>query len=258
MRELGLPVTVLSPSGEEPAPGSGEQAALYALRAARAKACSVLEHIPSPLDSLLPAPGPKPDQPKTPGRTTAPGSAKAPGVTGATGAVIIAADTVVLLEGRIYGKPRDHAEALSMLRDLAGRTHSVITGCALLQLPARFAAQPASRSSAPASSLNLKDAARSAASASPASVVVPEAMEAAAFAVKSRVSIWQAPDALLQAYAASGEALDKAGGYAVQGAGACLVQAVEGSWTNVVGLPLAELMLHLLRLGAVRPAPPAR
>lgn len=201
-------------------PRSGEQAAAYALRAARAKARAVLDQIPSPIDPLLPGP----EQGAL--RLVEPDLA---------GAVIIAADTVVLLDGHIYGKPKDKAMALTMLRTLAGQTHSVITGCALLHLPAR-----------------LSKSLGNAAALSP-----PEAMEAATFAVKSRVTLWQAPDELLQAYAANGEALDKAGAYAVQGMGAFLVQAIEGSWTNVVGLPMAELLHHMLHLGALRPAPPA-
>ncbi|MBD5538822.1 MAG: septum formation inhibitor Maf, partial [Desulfovibrio sp.] len=89
----GLPFTVLTaPDEEEPRPAAGEDAAVYALRAARSKAARVR--------SLL-----------------RPGEASA--------SLVIAADTVVCLEGRILGKPRDNAEALAMLEQLAGRTHAV-------------------------------------------------------------------------------------------------------------------------------------
>lgn len=127
--------------------------------------------------------------------------------------LIIAADTIVVLRSAILGKPRDPDHALSMLRRLAGKTHTVITGCALLSTET-------SRS----------------------------------FAVRSRVSMWRCPESLLQAYARSGEPSDKAGAYAVQGMGACLVQGITGSWSNVVGLPVAELVQALLEMNAIAPA----
>lgn len=76
------------------------------------------------------------------------------------------------------------------------------------------------------------------------------------FAVESRVRMWAVPAALLHAYAFSGEPLDKAGAYAVQGAGAFLVESIEGSWSNVVGLPLAELVRELLKMGCIAPFAP--
>jgi septum formation protein len=71
------------------------------------------------------------------------------------------------------------------------------------------------------------------------------------FLSRTRVALWPCPDWLLAAYASGDEPLDKAGGYAVQGQGAFLVQSVQGSWSNVAGLPLAELIQALLRLGAI-------
>ena len=124
--------------------------------------------------------------------------------------LVIAADTIVVLRGRILGKPRDSEHALDMLRKLAGKKHTVITGCALLKAGA-------SRS----------------------------------FTVQSHVVMWKCPDDLLRAYAESGEPLDKAGAYAVQGMGAFLVQRIIGSWSNVVGLPLAELVQVLVEMRAI-------
>jgi septum formation protein len=126
--------------------------------------------------------------------------------------VVIAADTVVSLEDRILGKPVDAGQALVMLRALSGRSHTVTTGCAIF-----CADLPAPR----------------------------------VFAAQSRVEMWDCPPELLRAYAESPEPLDKAGAYAVQGVGAFLVKAIHGSWSNVVGLPLAELVEELLRLGFV-------
>jgi septum formation protein len=177
---LGLPVEVrVPPPGAEPIPSRDEEPTAFALRAAQAKAAAVLEACASG------------------------------GVPEAT-PLIIAADTIVVLRKRILGKPRDPAEALDMLRSLAGKTHTVTTACALVS-----------------------------------------ARERRLFAAHSRVRLWDCPDALLRAYAAGGEAEDKAGAYAVQGAGAALVQSIAGSWSNVVGLPLAELIRALLAMRAI-------
>jgi septum formation protein len=113
--------------------------------------------------------------------------------------VALGADTEVVLDGRLLGKPADAAHAEGMLRALRGRTHEVITGLALVQGGG--------------------------------------GREATA-AVVSRVTMVAATDADIAAYVASGEPFDKAGGYAVQGLGGRLVAGVDGCYTNVVGLPL--------------------
>ncbi len=115
-------------------------------------------------------------------------------------AVVLGADTEVVLDGRLLGKPRDAEDAARMLRALRGRVHEVVTGLALV------ATGPAGRE------------------------------ETAA--VTSRVAMADYDEAAIGAYVATGEPLDKAGGYAVQGVGARLVARVEGCYTNVVGLPL--------------------
>jgi septum formation protein len=130
------------------------------------------------------------------------------------GATVIGADTVVALEGTILGKPRHEAMALDFLRRLAGKEHLVVTACALL----------------------------------------PPGGGEELFSVRSAVRMWKAPDAVLRGYCRSGEPLDKAGGYAVQGAGAFLVESISGSWSSVVGLPLAELVAALLRRGLIAAA----
>ena len=129
--------------------------------------------------------------------------------------LVIAADTIVVLSGRILGKPRDSDDAFAMLSALSGKQHEVITGCALL----------VSGQSGPVT-----------------------------FAVSSDVVMWDCPPELLRAYANSGEPLDKAGAYAVQGAGAFLIKSLKGSWSNVVGLPLAELIQKLLEDGSISPS----
>ncbi len=130
-------------------------------------------------------------------------------------AVILAADTIVVLENSILGKPSDRQEALHMLTALCGKTHQVVTACCLLD-----------------HSIQAESS----------------------FAVTTDVQMPAQSPAILKAYIDSGEPMDKAGSYAIQGAGCFLVSSISGSYTNVVGLPLAETLSALLELQAVRPA----
>jgi septum formation protein len=119
---------------------------------------------------------------------------------------VLAADTLVLLDGAILGKPRDDAEAREMLRRLSGREHRVVTAVRLTR-----AAGPEL-----------------------------EAVE------ESRVRIAPLDEDEIRWYVATGEPRDKAGAYAVQGLGARFVESVEGSFSNVMGLP-ARSVYDLLR-----------
>lgn len=123
----------------------------------------------------------------------------------APGATIIAADTLVALDDRILGKPRDEQENLEHLALLSGRTHTVYTGVAVL-------------------TPDLEDS----------------GVEA------TRVTFRELSEAERTWYAASGEGLDKAGGYGIQDLGLALVARVEGDYSNVVGFPLARV-IDLLR-----------
>lgn len=123
-------------------------------------------------------------------------------------AVVLGADTAVVLDGRILGKPQDRADALAMLAALSGREHQVLTAVALCS---------AERS---------------------ASVVVASQVR---FAPISPVQA--------EAYWASGEPLDKAGSYAIQGLGAVFVAGMSGSYSAVVGLPLCETASLLADFG---------
>jgi septum formation protein len=125
---------------------------------------------------------------------------------------VLAADTLVVLDHEVLGKPRDEAEAAAMLRRLAGREHRVVTGVAL---------------------------------------VVRELERTEQGIACSRVRMAEVSPAEALRYAKTGEPLDKAGGYALQGAGGRFVAAVEGSRSNVIGLPL-ELVLPLLAELGVR------
>lgn len=116
--------------------------------------------------------------------------------------LIIAADTIVVLERSIMGKPKDHEEAYNMLKALSGRSHEVITGIAIID------------------------------STKGSKVIDYE---------KTIVTFRNLEDDRIKSYIASGEVLDKAGAYGIQGKGALLVEKIEGCYFNVVGLPLTKL-----------------
>lgn len=120
--------------------------------------------------------------------------------------LVLAADTTVVLDGEILGKPDSADDARRMLRQLSGRTHEVITGVALLRLPE--------------GALRVADE-------------------------TTEVEFASLSGADIEAYVASGEPMDKAGAYAIQEGAARFVARVAGSYTNVVGLPV-ELVLRML------------
>jgi septum formation protein len=125
------------------------------------------------------------------------------------GELVLGADTVVVVDGRMLGKPNGENEAAGMLLALSGRTHVVLTGTCLL---------------------------------------VPGG-EAITRVCSTEVDIMPLSDRDLAGYLASGEWKGKAGAYAVQGIAAAFIAAVRGSFTNVVGLPLAEVLGDLRRAG---------
>ena len=135
--------------------------------------------------------------------------AKALAVPAAMDAVVLGADTTVVLDQTILGKPVDEAEAADMLLSIANRTHLVITGWALAQ----------------------------------GGSIVEDGFET------TLVSMHAVERGDAEAYAASGEPLDKAGAYALQGNGARFVSGLAGSRSNVVGLPLKPVVAALQRAG---------
>jgi septum formation protein len=132
--------------------------------------------------------------------------------------VVLAADTEVALDGRVLGKPRDDEDAAAMLRALAGRTHEVVTGLAVLR-----------------DEVCRTDL------------------------VTTRVTFRALTAAEVAWYVGTGEPAGKAGGYGLQGAGAALVARLDGSDTNVVGLPLAATvtLLRSVGLDLLSPVQPA-
>ncbi|MBQ7021038.1 MAG: septum formation inhibitor Maf [Phascolarctobacterium sp.] len=121
---------------------------------------------------------------------------------------VIAADTVVVAEGVILGKPKNEEDAIEMLKQLSGKTHKVMTG-----------------------------------------IAVSYAGEMLAEVCETEVVFRELTDEEIKKYVATGEPLDKAGAYGIQGKGAVLVEKINGCYNNVVGLPLTRLQLILAKLG---------
>lgn len=170
----GLHFEVVPSALKEPAPEAGEIPADYAARMARIKGEDIASRHP--------------------------------------GKVILSADTIVVQDRNILGKPRDRAEAMAMLASLSGGWHEVVTGFCVLR---------------------------------------DEDGLAVCRTVSTRVHMALNPHDMLAAYIATGEPMDKAGAYGIQGVGAFLVDEVQGSYTNVVGLPLRSVLNILLEIGAI-------
>ena len=127
---------------------------------------------------------------------------------------ILGADTIVVCDGHIFGKPSERADAVRMLQSLSGRLHEVITGMCLIQPGGKL-----SRSGSVTTRVHFKD-----------------------------LSMRET-----EAYVSTAEPMDKAGAYGIQGIGAFLVRSVEGSYTNVVGLPLCQTIEWLLDENIIEP-----
>jgi len=149
---------------------AGEPAATYVDRLARLKASAAAEHHPA--------------------------------------SAVIGADTAVVLDDEVLGKPIDSQDATRMLRSLAGRPHEVLTGIAV-------------------------------------------AWQGSVISDIARTCVWMHPvsDEDIAWYVSTGEPSDKAGSYAIQGHGSRFISHIEGSFTNVVGLPVAPLLQLLARAG---------
>jgi len=172
LRDAGIPFTVLSSAVDE-TPLPGETAADLVRRLAAAKAELVAARAVGP-------------------------------------AIVIAADTVVALDGTILGKPRTSQDARNMLEKLSARTHSVITGVALVRLPDG---------------------------------------ERREFTEITQVHFTALSNEEILKYLSSGEPFDKAGAYAIQGFAGRFIPRIDGCYFNVVGLPLARLCRELTALG---------
>ncbi|HVT00837.1 MAG TPA: Maf family protein [Patescibacteria group bacterium] len=125
-------------------------------------------------------------------------------------AIIVGADTVVVMDGKVLGKPKDKRDAKKKLKLLSGTKHLIITGYTIFDTKSGRVVN-----SSVESSVKLKD-------------LTNEEIEA---------------------YIATGEPMDKAGGYAVQGIGGLFVEKVDGDYFNIVGLPLKDIRRHLADFG---------
>jgi septum formation protein len=124
--------------------------------------------------------------------------------------VVVGADTAVVIDGEVLGKPRDAEDAGSMLRRLSGRDHEVLTG-----------------------------------------VAVASAGRVESFVERTRVTLAPLSGMDIEAYVATGEPFDKAGAYAIQGGAGRFITGCDGSYSNVVGLPM-ERLLELLESTSIR------
>jgi len=135
---------------------------------------------------------------------------------GFPGQWILGADTIVVLDNHILGKPVDRADAASMLRLLSGKEHEVITGFSIIN---------------PSGKISFTD------------------YEC------TLVSIKLLSGSEIDSYIASGEPFGKAGSYAIQGIGSFMVDGIKGDYSNVVGLPLCSLIKRLIEVGALKEFP---
>ena len=125
---------------------------------------------------------------------------------------VIGADTVVYVDGTVLGKPKNREEAMEMLGQLSGKEHSVLTGFSVNHIGKGKKNREA---------------------------------------VQTSVKVKSLTEAEMRWYVQTGEPFDKAGGYGIQGIGSFMIESIRGSYTNVVGLPVCELIQMLSRLGAL-------
>jgi nucleoside triphosphate pyrophosphatase len=130
------------------------------------------------------------------------------------GKLVLGADTIVIVNGEILGKPRDEADATRMLRLLSGRTHQVTTGVCLIRPPLRTENQKLTTGFEDTSFEDTRSE-------------------------TTLVTMTTLTDEDIRSYIASGEPMDKAGGYAIQGIASRWISRIEGDYFNVVGLPVS-------------------
>ena len=138
-----------------------------------------------------------------------------------SGRFVLGADTAVVIDGEIFGKPEDAADAERMLTRLSGRAHEVMTGVALVRLKPD------------ATNIRLK----------------PDATNVDVRVATTLVEFAAMTPAEVRWYVASGEPVDKAGAYAIQGLASRFVTRIDGSYSNVVGLPVAMVYAMCTRAG---------
>ena len=138
---------------------------------------------------------------------------------------VIGADTIVVYEGEVLGKPKDPADARRMLRELSGNVHQVYTGVCVIEVP-RDKGGSCVEEGVPSEDRSIRET---------------------AFAEVTNVFVAPLSDAEIDAYIATGEPFDKAGSYGIQGIFARHIEKIEGDYTNVVGLPVGRLWREKLK-----------
>lgn len=198
LREIGVPFQVHAANiNEDQAPD--EAPIVYALRLAREKAEAVAAQYPQ--------------------------------------SYVLGADTIVVLNGEVLGKPIDHADAARILRRLSGRAHEVTTAVSLIA--PNFAAP------------NTPSPGKAAPNTTAPNLIAPNLVASGTLAETrastTKVYFREIDEAEIQQYVAGGEPMDKAGAYAIQGGASRWTNRIEGEFSNVVGLPLS-LVTEMLKI----------
>ncbi len=190
LRNAGIPFTV-QPADIDETPFAGESPRACAQRLAQEKALAVFKNRPQEF--------------------------------------VLGADTIVVIDEMILGKPRDAQDAARMLRLLSGRTHTVITGVCVLE--------PVAGGQLPV--------------ASQTKLTTGNRQPATAVSESTLVTMCDISDDEIRDYIATGEPMDKAGAYAIQGIASRWITRIEGDYSNVVGLPVALVYAMLRECGAL-------
>jgi septum formation protein len=191
LREIGIPFQAHAANINEDQ-SAGETPIAYALRLAREKAQAIAAQYPQ--------------------------------------SYVLGADTIVVIDGEVLGKPVDHADAARILRRLSGRSHEVTTAVSLI------APSTISHSTAPSRTI--------------APFTVAQGTLAETRASTTKVYFREIAEAEIQEYVAGGEPMDKAGAYAIQGGASRWTDRIEGEFSNVVGLPLS-LVTEMLKIAGL-------
>lgn len=141
-------------------------------------------------------------------------------------ALVIGADTIVVYEGEVLGKPKDPDDARRMLRELSGNAHQVYTGVCVIEVPGDEGGCREVSDDPQSECRSIRET---------------------AFAERTDVFVSPLTDAEIDAYIATGEPFDKAGSYGIQGIFARHIEKIEGDYTNVVGLPVGRLWREKLK-----------
>jgi septum formation protein len=145
--------------------------------------------------------------------------------------IVLGADTIVVVDGAILGKPVDAADAARMLRLLSGREHEVVTGVCVVK--------------------GVSSDQWSVASKAAAGVQPPVASNFQIASETTLVTMCELSDAEIHEYVATGEPMDKAGAYAIQGRASRWIPRIKGDYSNVVGLPVALVYRMMRKLGVI-------